>query len=153
MTARSTRWSVALAALLASSVTLAAGATARINRVEAPPGTDANARAALAQSVRRHLSAAKLDVPLTGYSVSPSLVQLRRYVESSSKETKLVCLVDLALNDGDGRIVATVQGSASSSGATRSETIDAAAEAAVARLPSALHALNERKSPGEVAAR
>jgi hypothetical protein len=123
----------------------------RIAAVHAPAGTDARARAALSESLHRYLSDAALADSLRPYTVSPSLIQLRRYVEGS-KQTKLVCMVDLALSDTQGQVVASVRGSATTRGASSRETIDAAAQAAVTRLPGALQALNARKSPTQVAA-
>jgi hypothetical protein len=155
MTARSTRWGLLLATLISASATAAAAGDSapRITAVHAPSGTDAKARAALSEAVRRHVTEARLETPLKGYSISPSLVQLRRYVEDSPKQAKLVCLVDLALSDEQGRVVASVKGSATTRGASQGETIDAAAQAAVSRLPTALQALSEQKNPTQVAAR
>jgi hypothetical protein len=155
MTARRIRWALLLATVLSASAAAAGSGDSapRVNRAQAPSGTDAKTRAALSESVRRHLAEARLESSLKGYSISPSLVQLRRYVEESPKQAKLVCLIDLALSDDQGRTVATVQGSATSRGATPLDTIDAAAHAAVSRLPSALQALAEQKSSSQVAAR
>jgi hypothetical protein len=154
MTARSTRWSLVFAALLsASAAAAAAGDSApRINAVQAPAGTDAKTRADLSEALRRHVVEAHLEGSLKAYSISPSLVQLRRYVEEP-KQAKLVCLIDLALNDEQGRVVASVQGNATTRGASQTATIDAAAQSAVSRLPGALQALSEQKNPAQVAAR
>jgi hypothetical protein len=153
MTARRTRWGLVFAALLSASA--AAGATGdsapRINAVQAPAGTDAKTRAALSEAVRRHLAGAHVT-GLSAYSISPALVQLRRYVEEP-KRAKLVCLVDLALNDDQGRVVASVQGRATTRDASPAQVIDAAAHAAVSRLPGAIQALGEQKNPAQVAAR
>jgi hypothetical protein len=80
-------------------------------------------------------------------------VQLRRYVEDAPAQAKLVCLIDLALNDAKGNVVASVRGSATTPDTNPRETIDAAAHAAVSRLPGALQALDSRASPSQVAAR
>jgi hypothetical protein len=120
-----------------------------------PAGTDAKTRAALNDSLRRYLADAHLVESLRPYTVSPSLVQLRRYVEDdTSKQAKLVCLIDLALNDAQGKVVVSVRGSATTRGSGPRATIDAAAHAAVSRLPDALQALDStRKSPTQLAAR
>lgn len=154
MTARSSRWGFVFAALLSASATAAAAGDSapRINAVRAPAGTDSKTRADLGEAVRRHLAEAGLEGALKAYSISPSLVQLRRYVEEP-KQAKLVCLVDLALNDEQGRLVTSVQGGATTRGASQSATIDAAARAAVSRLPGALQALAEQKNSAQVAAR
>jgi hypothetical protein len=154
MTGRSARWSLLLATVLAAPFAAAANgdSSVRIGAVHAPAGTDARARAALSESLHRYLSEAALAASLRRYTVAPSLTQLRRYVEGS-KQAKLVCMVDLALRDTHGNLVASVRGSATTRGASSRETIDAAAHAAVTRLPGALQALNDgQKSPTQVAA-
>jgi hypothetical protein len=156
MIARSARWGLLLGSLLSASAALAASGDARvrINAVQAPLGTDAKARAALSESLRRHLSQAELAESLRPYTVSPSLLQLRRYVEDTPKQAKLVCLIDLALNDSQGNIVASVRGSATTRDTSQRDTIDAAAHAAVARLPTALHALGAKQTnPSQLATR
>jgi hypothetical protein len=47
-------------------------------------------------------------------------------------------VVDLALSDRQGALLASVRGNASTLGASEDETLDAAARSAVARLPAAL---------------
>ena len=154
MTGRSARWGLLLVTVLSAPLAAAANgdSAVRIAAVHAPAGTDARARAALSESLRRYLSEAALADSLRPYTVSPSLTQLRRYVEDS-KQARLVCMVDLALSDAQGTLVASVRGSATTRGASPRETIDAAAHAAVTRLPGALQALNDaQKSPTQVAA-
>jgi hypothetical protein len=68
---------------------------------------------------------------------------LRRYVEPG-RNVKLVCVIDLAVFDRQGALLATVRGNAATPGENRAEAIEAAARAAVSRLPSALQALRER---------
>lgn len=122
---------------------------------QVPAGTDAKTLATLNHSLQRYLADAHLVESLRPYTVSPSLVQLRRYVEHDTpKQAKLVCLIDLALSDARGNVVASVRGSATKRGGSARETIDAAAHAAVARLPGALQALGStHKSPAQLAAR
>jgi hypothetical protein len=155
MTARRARWGLLFASLLSASFAMAANGDARVrvNAVQAPAGTDAKARAALNDALQRHLADAQLAESLRPYTVSPSIVQLRRYVENTPSQSKLVCLIDLALNDAQGNVVASVRGGATSRDASPRETIDAAAHAAVSRLPGALQALDSRKSSTELAAR
>ena len=156
MTARPARFGLVLATLLSASFAMAGGGDARvrISAVQVPAGTDAKTRAALNESLERYLADAHLVESLRPYTISPSLVQLRRYVEDSRKQAKLVCLVDLALNDSQGNVVASVRGSASTRDGSPRDTIDAAAHAAVSRLPSALQALDSaRNSSSEIAAR
>jgi hypothetical protein len=154
MTVRNARWGLLLATVLSAPFAAAANGDSpvRVGVVHAPAGIDAKTRAALSESLRRHLADAALGESLRPYTVSPSLVQLRRYVEGS-KQVKLICLVDLALSDTQGNLVASVRGSATTRGASSRETIDAAAQAAVTRLPGALQALNASKSPAQVAVR
>ncbi len=134
-------WTLLVAAACAVAPDVSAQARARVGTVHAPPGTDAETRAALSRSLERHLAHAKLDDSLKPYQLSPSLVQLRRYVESPSKQVKLVCVVDLALMDAQGVLVASVRGNVTTPSSERREAIDAAAHAVVSRLPAALQAL------------
>lgn len=101
-------------------------------------------QAAVSSALQRHLADLELTDVLAGYAISPSVVQLRRYVES--KRVLLVCIVDLSLRDEQGRLLATVSGSAKTSGASARDAIDSATRAAVARLPQALQALRNAPS-------
>jgi hypothetical protein len=94
-------------------------------------------------AVEHQLWEAGLTDAVRPFSVAPALVQLRRYVEPG-RRVKLVCVIDLALFDREGALLATVRGNAATPGESRVEAIDAAAQAAVSRLPSALQALRER---------
>src|SRR5215207_11365561 len=93
MTGRSARWGLLLVTVLSAPLAAAANgdSAVRIAAVHAPAGTDARARAALSESLRRYLSEAALADSLRPYTVSPSLTQLRRYVEDS-KQARLVCM-------------------------------------------------------------
>jgi hypothetical protein len=93
----------------------------------------------VSEALQRHLADAGLTDSFPGYAISPSVTQLRRYVESD--RLVLVCIVDLALLDEQGTLLATVRGSATSVGASAGDAIDSATHAAVARLPRALQAL------------
>ncbi len=154
MTVRSARWGLLLATVLSAPFAAAANGDSpvRVGVLHAPAGTDARALVALSESLHRHLAEAPLSESLRPYTVSPSLVQLRRYVEDT-KKAKLICLVDLALRDAQGNLVASVRGSATTRGASSRDTIDAATYAAVSRLPGALQSLNDGRSPAPVAAR
>ena len=142
------------AALTAAPLTAFGDSAVRVGTVQAPAGTDARTRAALGESLQRHIAQAQLGDSLKPYTIAPSLVQLRRYVEDNGpKQGKLVCVVDLALVSR-GNIVASVRGNVTGSGAARRDVIDAAAQAAVSRLPEALQALDgSRKKAEQVAAR
>lgn len=157
MTARNAGFSMlfALASTPAIIPAEAAG-TPNVNAAEAPTGTLAGVRKALSESVERQLSEAGLEPSLRRYTISPSLVQLRRYVDQDSKRGKWVCVVDLALRDVHHSVVARVRGNATGggAGATARDTLDAAAHAAVSRLPQALQALEAgRKKPEKIAQR
>jgi hypothetical protein len=93
--------------------------------------------------VEHRLAEAGLTESVRPFSVAPALVQLRRYVEPG-RNVKLVCVIDLALFDRQGALLATVRGNAATPGENRAEAIEAAARAAVSRLPTALQALRER---------
>ncbi|HKY40187.1 MAG TPA: hypothetical protein VJN18_29830 [Polyangiaceae bacterium] len=92
---------------------------------------------ALRRIVERHIAEARLAESVSAYTISPALVQLRRYVEPGRK-LRMVCVVDLILSDRHGALLATVRGNATTVGATPHEALDAAAHAAVAGLPKAL---------------
>ncbi len=101
---------------------VAKGAAAR-----PPSASQARAEAALGAAVARHLAEAKLSENLGPYTPSPSLVQLRRYVERGGNEYQLVCVVDLTLSDAQGTVVASVRGNTAARGASYREAIDTAA--------------------------
>jgi|SRR5882724_3334454 len=139
--------STLLAAPLASAApkTKAPGAS----RPDAAVSTARGNTVALGSALRRHLADAGLTDSFAAYAISPSVTQLRRYVESN--RLMLVCIVDLALRDEQGSLVATVRGSASASAGSPYEAIDSATHAAVARLPQALQALRASPASSQVA--
>jgi hypothetical protein len=98
---------------------------------------------ALRQIIEQHIAAARLTDSVSAYTVSPALIQLRRYLEPGRK-VRLVCVIDVSLTDRQGALVATVRGTAGALGAAPDEAVSAAAEAAVARLPAALRAMRAR---------
>ena len=145
-----------LGALLTASLAVAAPAdsTPKISAASVPPGTNARIKLALNDAVKLHVGAAGLDASLRGYTISPALIQLRRYVETGQKQLKTVCVVDLALSDEQRGIVANVRGNAATLGASPLEAVDAAAYTAVSRMPEVLAALQvPRSSAGQVATR
>lgn len=137
-----------LAVTLATQVASAAPKTKTAAPARSGSGAAAlserSSAAAASDALQRHLADAGLADSLVGYAVTPSVAQLRRYVES--KRVMLVCIVDLALRDEQGTLLATVSGSAKTSGASPREAIDSATHAAVARLPQALQALRNAPS-------
>jgi hypothetical protein len=100
---------------------------------------------ALRRIVEHQLAEARLTDSVSAYTISPALVQLRRYLEPGRK-VRLVCVIDLVLSDRQGALLATVRGSASGVGAAPRETVAAAAHAAVARLPELLRVMRARSS-------
>jgi hypothetical protein len=146
--ARAGAW-LLLTTMLAAPLASAAPKTnaRRASRPNATVSLERSNAAAVTNALQRHLADAGLTDSLAGYTISPSVAQLRRYVEF--KRLMLVCVVDLSLRDEDGTLLATVQGSATTSGASPNEAIDSATQAAVARLPQALQALrgNPPSSP------
>ena len=119
------------------------------SRPDASVTTARGNAAVLGNALRRHLADAGLTDSFAAYAISPSVTQLRRYVESN--RLMLVCIVDLALRDEQGSLLVTVRGSATTSGASPYEAIDSATHAAVARLPQALQALRASPSNSQVA--
>ena len=147
-----------LALVLAGSLALSfaalahADSGARIDAASAPAGTDPRLKVALQNSVAQRVTDAGLARSLEGYSLSPSLVQLRRYVEPGQKHARLVCIVGLALSSDRG-VVADVRGSVVTVGTSQLSAVDAAAQAAVARLPAVLSQLQARDPNNRVAQR
>ena len=152
MNLRSTVLGSLLAALLSATVASAAVPKRSPGEAARPSLADEAARGELKKAVKRQLSEARLGAALGSYTVSASLVQLRRYIDTDAP--KLICVVDLALRDARGQLVASVRGNASATNALAKDVIDAAAHAAVQRLPQALQAARERqKKNAEVAER
>lgn len=113
----------------------------RVDSVKVPASVGERTRETLRDSVARALSDAKLDSPHTAYSVSVSLLQLRRYIGPDDQLPRLVCILDVALHDSRGVLVGSLSGRASGSAtdvtATR-DVMDAATRSTIARLPEAL---------------
>ena len=145
MTARRSPLHSMLPALLAVSLSGVAAADGGVDvaAASAPAGTDARIKQALSDSIRTQVVTAGLTPKLHGYRLSPALIQLRRFIEPGQKQPRTVCVVELGLNDGGG-LLANVRGNASSVGASQLATLDAAAHAAVERLPETLSALQNR---------
>jgi hypothetical protein len=101
----------------------------------APAGTDARIKRALSDAVRLHIGQSGLSNALRGYSIIPALIQLKRVTGPGQAQPSIVCVVELSVQHSQRGWLATVRGNASSLGATQWETISAAAQAAVARLP------------------
>jgi hypothetical protein len=154
MKPRKASFAVVLASCLAVSFAAVAQAdsSARVEAASAPAGTDARLKLALRTSVTQQLADAGLSASLDGYSLSPSLIQLRSYVEPGKKQARLVCIVGLALKSDRG-VLAEMRGSAATVGASPLETVDAAAHAAVARLPAVLSRLQARDGNNRIAQR
>jgi len=113
----------------------------RLDSVTVPASVGARTREALRAAVARTLSDAKLDSPHAEYSVSVSLLELRRYVGPDDQNPELVCILDVALHDARGALVGSLSGRASGSATARRATedvLDAAARATFSRLPEAL---------------
>lgn len=154
MKPRKASLALAFAGSLALSLaTLAhADSNARVDAASAPAGTDPRLKIALQNSVTQRLTEAGLNRSLAGYSLSPSLVQLRSYVEPGQKHARLVCIVGLALSNDRG-VLANVRGSVVTIGTSQVSAVDAAAQAAIARLPAVLSQLQARDNNDRVAQR
>jgi hypothetical protein len=147
MNIRRSSLSLALAAILAVSASAAAtprGSSSGVEPATAPAGTDPEVRRALRLAVAQHLAAAGLEPELAGFSVSPALLQLRRYVDPGQKRTKFVCVVGLSVQNEQREIVAEIRGSASTMGASQLDAVDAAAHSAVLRIAGTLAELKAR---------
>ncbi|HYQ14314.1 MAG TPA: hypothetical protein VEQ58_01100 [Polyangiaceae bacterium] len=122
-----------------------ADSSAGVAPATAPAGTDPQLTRALRLSVAQHLAAAGLEGSLGGYSLSPALIQLRRYVDPGQKSTKFVCVVGLSLQNEQREVVAEIRGNAAAvAPSSPLDAIDAAAHSAVLRVPGALAAVQAR---------
>lgn len=141
-----TPFGLMLAGVLATSISLAAPPRRPgiVDVASAPAGTDPRIARALHVAVTEHLAAAGLESELQGYSVSPSLLQLRRYVDPGQKTTKFVCVVALSVQNESREVLAEIRGSAATQGASQLEAVDAAAHSAVLRVAGALAELKAR---------
>ncbi|HXK17845.1 MAG TPA: hypothetical protein VNG33_08585 [Polyangiaceae bacterium] len=141
-----------LTTMLAAPCASAAART-KAPRTSLPTASAASERSTarvLSEALRRQLTDAGLTDSLSGYAISASVTQLRRYIES--ERLMLVCVVDLSLKDEQGSLVASVRGSATTTGsASPYDAIDSATHAAVARLPQALQALRGNAPNGQMA--
>jgi len=140
-----------LAVLLAASVASAEPGI-KIAPASSPPAVDARTRVALHDAVADDLANSGAATALDGYTLFPQLVELRRFAEGKGKPT-LVCVVELVVVNGAGDIVARTRASANSQTASQKETLDAAAQAATARLALSLDALARAETRGKAVAR
>jgi hypothetical protein len=125
--------------LLLAATALAQPAASKSRADGAAAQRDAlRAEARLHDAVERHVNDAGLKRSLQGYRLDSNVVQLRRYAEG--RKRKLVCVVDLALSDPQGSLLASVRGNATTLGTSEDEALDAAAYSAVSRLPQVLKA-------------
>ncbi len=140
-----------LAVFLAASVA-SAEPKIKIAPASSPPAVDARTRVAFHDAVADDLAGNEAAASLEGYTLFPKVVELRRFVEGKEKPT-LVCVVELTVVNGAGAVVARTRASANSQSASQKETLDAAAQAATARLALSLDALARAETRGRVVAR
>jgi hypothetical protein len=130
-----------LAAVLAASLA-SAEPRMTVAPASAPPNVAALTRVALHDAVVSDLASDESASMLSGYKLFPKLVQLRRYVEGNQKTPTSVCVVELTVVDGSGKVVARTRAAANSQSANERETLEAAAQAASTRLSVSLAALS-----------
>ena len=107
-----------------------------------PPNVDARTRVVLHDAVASDLAGNDAVSTLGGYTLFPKLVELRRYVEGNQKTPTSVCVVELTVVDTSGNVVARTRAAANSQSASQRETLEAATQAATARLSISLAALS-----------
>jgi hypothetical protein len=129
------------AACLAASVA-SADPGMKIAPASGPPNVDARVRVVLHDAVEKELSGNDSVSVLGAYTLFPKLVELRRYVEGEQKTPTSVCIVELTLVDGSGAVAARVRTAADSPTATQREVLEAAAQAATARISVSLAAFS-----------
>jgi hypothetical protein len=146
MNIRRASFGFAMAGLFAASLSVAAPTSSSAGVATRSPaaGTEPQLQRALSRYVTQHVAASGLEGSLRGYSLSPALIQLRRYVDPGQKEPKFVCVVALSLQNREHEIVAEIRGSAATTGRSQLEALDAAAHSAVLRVPGALAKARER---------
>lgn len=132
-------WSVI--ALLTASIA-SADPGLKVAPASAPPTVDVRTRVALHNAVETDLASDESVRFLDGYTLFPKLVELRRYIEGNQKMPTSVCVVELTVIDGGGAVVARTRAAANSQTADANETLEAAAQAATARLSVSLAALS-----------
>jgi hypothetical protein len=148
--ARAAAWLLLTTMLAAPLASAAPKIKARgASRPNASAAVERSNAVAVSDALQRQLADAGLTDSFAGYAISPSVAQLRRYVEAD--RLVLVCIVDLALRNEQGSLLATVRGSATSTGSSADEAIDSATHAAVSRLPQALQALRGNAPNPQVA--
>jgi hypothetical protein len=147
--ARAGSWLLLTTMLAAPLASATPRAKARSASQASAAATERSHAVTLRSALQRHLSNAGLTDSFAAYGISPSITQLRRYVES--KRLKLICIVDLSIQDEQGNLLTTVRGSATTTGASPEEAIDAATHAAVVRLPQAVQALRANSPKSQVA--
>jgi hypothetical protein len=138
------------AVLLASSLAFAsptASSTVRVGPASVPASVNAKLRGAVRDAVKRELAQAQLDPALRAYTISPALVQLRRYVEPGAEAVAMVCVLDLAVVDDRGTVLGSVRGNAKTIPANDKDALEAATRSAVAELPGMLAAIQARNQP------
>lgn len=124
-------------------------------RIEGAPAVTSKAelQLALQRAVTRHVAESGIGDSLRGYALAPAIVQLRRYAEPSGKQTKVVCIVSLAVKNHRAELLAEVRGSAAAVGGTALDALDAAAGSAVSRVPEMLAKLERERADDRVARR
>jgi hypothetical protein len=110
----------------------------QVDAVSAPPTVGDETRRVFRDAVTRNMAEADVAASLRGYSVSPSLIQLRRYLEPDTRGPKLVCIVDLALHDENNGLIGSARGSVAATGATEREAVQAAVRSAFGRVGEAV---------------
>ena len=115
------------------------------NDAVSAPAIDQEARRAFREIVKRDLAEPTVAKALKGYSISPTLTQLRRYIEPGTGETRTVCIVDLALSNAEHSLVATVRGTSAATREPRANVVEAAVHSAVARLPEAVRSVEKSR--------
>jgi hypothetical protein len=137
---------VLLASSLAFASPTASSSTVRVGPASVPASADAKLRVAVRDVVKRELAQAKFDPALRTYTISPALVQLRRYVEPGANTVALVCVLDLAVVNDTGAVLGSVRGRAKAIPANDRDALQAAARSAIAELPGMLAAIEAERA-------
>jgi hypothetical protein len=120
-------------------------------RVLAPTAAatvDTQTRVAFRDSVQQSLEQSAL-APQRVYVLSPRLLLLRSFLEDGQRTPTLACVVEFAISDEQGVLIATVRGSARSQSATTRATIQSASDAAIRQLATVFASSGPQRSSGK----
>ncbi|HEY4159642.1 MAG TPA: hypothetical protein VGM29_16140 [Polyangiaceae bacterium] len=122
-----------LAVLLGAASAGAQGERIRVATPKISTPCDEATRVAFIDVVRVKFAAVD-PTPARAYTLSPALIQLRRFLEDGRRTPTLACVIDIAVSDERGVLIATVRGSTKALNASPRQALEGAADAALRKL-------------------